>query len=74
METNPVPEPNHPNIQNCLNLIEESQSYLNRAAMDLSPVNGFADEWSELGKLHDQVKQVWHQIDSRRSELKKSDS
>jgi|GEM_PF-6761330 len=57
----------HPNISDVLRLLEEAQRLVEDAAVKLSVVPGFADEWSGICNLYDQVKAQWHKVESRRS-------
>jgi len=72
METDKRPTTQSPKVQKSLNLLEEAQGLINEAASELSSVDGFADQWSELGKLYDQVKATWHLVDQRQSQLRNS--
>ena len=38
----------------------------NRAAEELCPVPGFAEEWGSMHKPHDAIKSAWHRVDRRR--------
>lgn len=56
-------------VRNALACLQQAQYLVDDAARELCSVNGFAREWSDLAKLHDQVKRRWHRIEPRRVTL-----
>jgi len=56
-------------VRKALDQIQEAQRLVIHAAHSLSPVNGFADEWSATNQLYDTVKQHWHTVNNRRIQL-----
>jgi hypothetical protein len=52
-----------------LQTIEDAQRLLLEACQQLSPIQGFAKEWSEVGARVDDVKKTWHQVEARRQGL-----
>jgi len=56
-------------VRKALDQIQEAQRLIAYAAQSLSPVNGFADEWSATNHLYDTVKQHWHVVNNRRIQL-----
>jgi hypothetical protein len=58
-----------PRIQQALELIETAQSLMLEAAQTLSPVDGFANQWSATVGMYEKVKQHWHKVNHRRIDL-----
>jgi len=58
-----------PKLKSAMEKLEAAQHLVDDAASDLCSVEGFADQWTELGRLYDTVKKHWHMLDSRRMEL-----
>lgn len=58
-------KPTNQAVTEVLELVEQAQGLLTDAAEKLSPVQGFADEWTELVAVRDAVKTAWHRIDER---------
>lgn len=56
-------------VRECLDLIEEAQGLINRAASALCPVRGFADVWGEASDVYETVKHYWHRVNARRGGL-----
>ena len=52
-------------VEEALSLIERAQNLINSAAQALCPVDGFADEWSASGKVHDTIKRYWYRVKNR---------
>lgn len=55
-------------VSEVLELVERAQALLTDAAEKLSPVQGFADEWSELVAVRGSVKASWDRINERRGQ------
>lgn len=53
-------------IGNSLRLIEEAQNNLYHAAREICSVPGLGKEWSKVGKMGDQVKELWHHLEERK--------
>lgn len=45
--------------------IEAAQNQLYAAAQAACPLQGWADEWTEIGDMADSVKAFWHKINQR---------
>ena len=57
-------------VREALEKIEAAQNLINHAAQELSPVSGFADEWSASSAVHDTVKDYWYRVEARLAEIK----
>lgn len=53
-------------VAEVLDLVEQAQGLLTDAAEKLSPVEGFADAWSELVAARSTVKATWDRINEQR--------
>lgn len=51
-------------VRKALEHIERAQRELSDASSTLSSVEGVLDQWELLGKLYDQVKAAWHDLNS----------
>ena len=45
--------------------IEAAQNQLSAAAQAACPLQGWSDEWTEIGDMADAVKAFWHKINQR---------
>lgn len=55
-------------------LIEEAQGLLRQACEQLCSVPGFATQWTNVGREHDRVKGLWHQVNYHRMRFQADDS
>lgn len=53
-------------IYKALALLQGAQDLVHRAAIDLSTVPGFGDEWKIVCDLHEQIKGDWHRVEQAR--------
>lgn len=58
------------NVLAALDKIETAQNLINAAALDLSPINGFGDEWSAAAPVYDAVSAYWYRVEARLSSLR----
>ena len=56
-------------IAGILERIEASQNALYKDVVELGTVDGFAEQWEELGEVQRSVKAVWHSINNRKGQL-----
>jgi hypothetical protein len=49
-------------IRAALKLIESAKNALNDACSNISPVVGLGPDWRRIGKLADDVHDVWHEL------------
>jgi hypothetical protein len=57
-------------VKAALDLIQEAQGLLGRAAAELCPVQGMVPEWRRLGALYDQVHAAWYQVEGKATRLR----
>lgn len=57
-------------VRECLALLQEAQSLVDRAGQALCSVRGFAAEWSKLQKPIDFIKAHWYIVERRRQCIK----
>lgn len=55
-------------VEQALNQIEAAQGLLAEACGKVSRVEGIAEHWLEISKMHDQVKATWHRLNMRASD------
>lgn len=48
-----------------LRMIEAARALLSKACVELSTLEGLCPEWEDVGKQHDQVKSLYHQVHMR---------
>ena len=63
----------HARVLKALERIEYAQNLINTAAQDLCPVDGFADEWSAAGPVHQTIKDYWYRINGRLLDLERKE-
>jgi len=63
MDKTATPPPKHvAAAEKALRLIEQAQSLLYQAAQTACPLQGWCDQWKQIGDHADATKALWHKI------------